>query len=80
MAQNFSTDQLNDLLKQLAQKPDLLKKMAGKSPDEVIEKLPADQAAQVKSLLQNDELKQKLMSSPQAQMLMKMLMKGKGGK
>lgn len=79
MAQNFSANQLNDLLKQVAKHPDLLNKMSGKSPDEMIEQLPAEQAEQVKSLMQNEELKQKLIKSPQAQMLMKLLMKGKGG-
>ena len=79
MAQNFSANQINDLLKQAAKQPDLLNKMSGKTPDEILKQLPPEQADQIQSLMKNEELKQKLMNSPQAQMLMKMVMKGKGG-
>ena len=79
MAQNFSANQINDLLKQAAKQPDLLNKMSGKTPDEILKQLPPEQADQIQSLMKNEELKQKLINSPQAQMLMKMFMKGKGG-
>ena len=79
MAQNFSANQINDLLKQAAKQPDLLNKMSGKTPDEILKQLPPEQADQIQSLMKNEELKQKLMNSQQAQMLMKMFMKLKGG-
>lgn len=79
MEQNFSSGNLDEMLKKAAKQPDLLKKMSGKSPEEILQTLPPDQAEKLKALMQNEELKQKLMKSPQAQMLMKMFMKGKGG-
>lgn len=79
MEQNFSSGNLDEMLKKAAKEPDLLKKMSSKSPEEILQTLPPDQAEKLKALMQNEELKQKLMKSPQAQMLIKMFMKGKGG-
>ena len=79
MKQNFSSSNLDDMLKKIAKQPELLKKMSSKSPEEILQNLSPDQAEKLKTLMQNEELKQKLMKSPQAQMLMKIFMKGKGG-
>lgn len=79
MEQNFSSGNLDEMLKKATKEPDLLKKMSSKSPEEILQTLPPDQAEKLKALMQNEELKQKLMKSPQAQMLIKMFMKGKGG-
>ena len=54
MAQNFSANQINDLLKQAAKQPDLLNKMSGKTPDEILKQLPPEQADQIQSLMKNE--------------------------
>lgn len=67
---------LNELINQASKKigtsPDNLKKQVDNGKlEEIIKKLPPKQAENFKNILNNPEMAQKLMQTPQAKMIMK---------
>lgn len=57
-----------------------IKNLSKKSPEELLKQLSAKDQEKVQTILQNKELTQNLLNSPQAKALIKLLKTGKGGK
>lgn len=74
--QKVNTQGLNELIGQASQKigtnpQDLKKQIDNGKLDDVMKKLPPQQAQQFQNILNNPEMAKKLMETPQAKMLMK---------
>ena len=71
-------DQFDDVLKQAGKKlgtsPDKLQDLKNKKPEELMKKLRPEEAAKLNQIMNNPELTQQLLNTPQAKMLMKRLM------
>lgn len=78
MNDRVNKDQFDDLLKQagsrLGTSPDKLKDLKGKRPEELMKKLKPEEASKLNQIMNNPELTQQLLNTPQAKMLMKRLM------
>lgn len=68
---------LDDASKELTQNKEVMERVKGKKPQEILKTLKPDDAKKLKQIMDDPELTKKILSSPQAQALMKQFMGGK---
>ena len=79
---NLSKEQMDQLIKMASQKTgadesELKKGMDAGSADGILKNLKPEQAAKVQQVLSDKEMTEKILSSPQAKMLLSKFFKGK---